>query len=226
MQDTTYSRRTVLKTAAGATAAATVGGGAILATTGTAAAQSYSIDNTSVTLDDGQVSYVDVQADSTVSWDGYDVPVKYLEFVAEVRVPHAETGWHELHNGVSGELPDGWSGDGDSEGYGGPGEYVVSYGGTHGEVHTNVDWRVIGTEGKSVETPLDAADTLAVPGDGDTTTFTVQKRSTVRFLDASQSVIPDSEGVSESVETATFDVTVTNQPSQTGGQSAGSSQVG
>lgn len=226
MQDSDYSRRTVLKTAAGATAAATVGGGALLASTGSAAAQSYSIDDTSVTLDGGEVSYVDVQAEATTTWDGFDVPVRYLEFVAEVRVPHAETGWHELHSGVSGELPDGWSGDGDSEGYGGPGEYVVDYGGTYGEVHTDIDWRLVGQQGKSVETPLDAADAFDVPGDGDTTTYTVQKRSTVRFLDASQSVVAESEGVTEAVETAEFAVEVTNQPSQTGGQSTGNSQVG
>lgn len=230
-------RRNFLKAAGGIGAAGITGVGALAFSGGASATQSFSITDSSASFNDGQLSYVAVTLDGTTAWDGFDTPVKYLEFTSEIRIPAQETGWHTLNSSVSGELPDQWSGNGDSDGWGGDGEYVVAYDdeGRAGEVHTDVFWNVVGDDTasdpangapRSVETPAPWQDALSVDTDGESVTTTLEKRSTVRFLDANQDPIAESEGVQETVSTAQFDVTVTNEQSTTSGDGTGDSTAG
>lgn len=233
-------RRTLLKTVGGIGTASALGVGALALTGGASASTSMNISDATAEFDDGQLSYVAVEYAGTTSWDGFDVPVKYIEFVSEIRIPDQGTGWHELNSSVSGELPDGWSSDGSgSDGWGGPGEYVVSYGGDEdgleGEVHTDVYWNVVGDAGatdpaegapRSIETPAPWQGELSVDTDGETQTVTLEKRSTVRFLDADQNPIDPAEGVQETVATGQIDVTVTNAASTSGGDGSGDATAG
>lgn len=230
-ENTPLSRRTVIKALGGTGIAAATGGAALLATTGTAAAaQSFSIDGSSVSLDDGQVSYVAIDSAGSLSWDGFDVAVERLRFVSEVRLPGESTGWHTLADSVSDTLAN-WSSQGSgSDGWGGPDEYVVSNDGTAGEVHTGVQWAIISdgshpSQFDSIQTPVDWTDLLSVGTDGDSKTTTVEMRSTVYFLDADQNQLSVPSGVQPSQATAAFDVTVTNEAASTGGSSTGTSTV-
>lgn len=233
-EHTELSRRSILKGLTGAGATGLLGGAALFAASGPAAASSYSITGSSAELDDGQLSYVDVDVAGNLTWDGFDTPVKYLRFVAEITIDDGgSTPWHTLADSTSDALPDGWSGNGDSDGWGGAGEYVISYGGdtegTQGEVHTDAQWRVIGDTGKSIETPAPWQDNLSVDTDGNQQTFTLNKRNTVYFLDTDKNQIGHDLGGPENgaVRSVTsFDVTVTNQASTTGGSTDGTSDAG
>lgn len=79
-------RRTVLKGAGVAGAAAVTGGAGLLAATGGAAAASSDFsagDPNAVTTDDGRIKEVYIQPTGDVEWDGFDEPVESLEVVIE-----------------------------------------------------------------------------------------------------------------------------------------------
>jgi hypothetical protein len=224
--ETNLTRRKAL----GGIAALTAGGlGTAALAAGPAAAQSYTISDASVTLDAGEASFVGVDVTGTLSWDGFDEGVDRLEFVSEVKVAGEE--WHELNRTTSDPLED-WSGDGDSDGWGGAGEYVLENGGdgdgTAGEVHTTAKWAVIAVAGADTgeyrTSGLNVPDwtaALDAATDGSSETTSVSKRSTVRFLDADGNTV----GVGETSESTSFDVTVNNQPSTSGGSTDGDSTV-
>lgn len=233
-------RRSVLKALGGIGAAGVVGGGSLLALSGGAAAtNTLSITDSTATVDDGQLSYVDVAVSGTLSWDGFDTPVDALRFVSEIRLPDHSTGWHLLNDATSDSLAN-WSTQGSSsDGWGGDDEYVVSLGGDNaqgqaGEVHTGIDWRVIGDSPKSIETPAAWQDYFSVGTDGGSKTTTVEKRSAIYFLDANGNLIGADTSTTVTSEadafvaaaTATFAVTVDDQASTSTSDTSGSSSSG
>lgn len=226
-------RRQYIKAAGGIGTVASIGGLAL--TGGASANQTYSIDGTSVTIDDGDLSYVDVSLSSTLSWDGFDTPVKYLRFTSEIQITGNKDGTNTnphplITDNVSDELPGEWKDgkDGDGSGkWGGSDEYYTKYTGdtkgTEGEIHTAVDWRVIGQNGKSIEDPVDWTDQFE-PTDGTQKKVQLKKKSTTEMLDENNTVISHDAATVESTET--FTVTVNNQQSTNGGSASGDSTAG
>jgi len=243
----TIDRRTVLKTATGAGAAALAGGGAFLALTGSAAASAtlnVTVGDTQIANDAGHLNYVGVDVDKTITWEGYDVPVKYIGFKHEVAADSNSEGWHQLYPtpgaaddpdgfAVSPELPD-WSNYGDDEA-------VTSYTtdandypeGTTGEAVAGVAWEIIndtgepgsyagfGYDGGGPQDPAEWASELSEGEDGAVNETTVQFKSTLRFYegieDGDYIQISGDDGIGEVDGEDSFLVTVTNENGTTSG---------
>jgi hypothetical protein len=237
--DSSLTRRTALKGLGGVTGAALAGGTGLAALTGGAAAQAsfdLNITGTTISNDQGDVSYVGVDATKTIAWDGFDVPLRYVGFKHEITIEDSgSTDWHTLYEGVSGRLTD-WSGDGDSDGWGGDGEYVDSHGGDKadylkGTAKADIQWEIIndtgeagsypdfGYDGGGVQNPAQWAGRLSVDADGATEKRVVKWKTTLTFYtenDAGERVqVTDDDGVSELTATERFGVTVTNEDGTT-----------
>lgn len=242
----TLDRRNVLKALGGVAGVGVVGGVGLSALAGPAAANSFTIDPTSVTTNDGELAYVAVDVGGNLVWSGFDVPAERLRFVSKVAVPDEGLGPKVLNDSVS-DTFDNWSGDGDSNGWGGDGEYVESLSdpgggaGRQGEVVTDAQWVIISdgtqdpagyrttfTEGS----PPDWTDTFDAPdddGDGQVNTkvTTVEKTSEVYFLDANGNELTEIPSDLQPIsDTAAFDVTVNNEPADTSGTTDGTSTSG
>lgn len=180
--DLPVSRRTALRGIAGALGAAAAGGAVIYAGTGPATAASVTIGDTTVAVDDGHLSFVDLNlTDYYAIWDGFDVPVAAVAY-RDVLVFEGDGSEHVLYDqtGVDAQpiRLDAISTQGSGgDGWGGPGEYASTFdtgtepttsvvnqpgaGGpaeaTAGWVHATVDWRLISDDaadtGRSIEDP-------------------------------------------------------------------------
>lgn len=181
------NRRTALKGIAGAAGLAVAGGAGLWALTGPSVAASVNINGTTVEVDDGHLSFVDLDLEHYFAvWDGFDVPVAAVAFEDILEVASVE-GAHTLFDQREAAAPvllseistQGEGGDG----WGGPGEYASTFDtgtapdttvvnqpdvdgpaeATAGWVHADVFWRLItddaGDSGHSIEDP-------AVHGDG------------------------------------------------------------
>lgn len=240
------TRRTALKGIGGVTGAALAGGTGLAALSGGAAAQAafdLTINGTEISNDQGDVSFVGVNAQKTVAWDGFDVPLRYIGFRHEISIEDGgTTGWHTLYDDISGRL-DEWSGEGDSNGWGGDGEYVASHGGDKadylkGVAKADIQWEVIndtgepgsyadfGYDGGGVQDPAQWASNLSVDADGATQKRVIKWKTTLTFYtedDAGERVqITDDDGVSELTATERFAVTVTNEEGTTDATTDGS----
>lgn len=213
--DATYlTRRNALKGAA-TTGVLSLGGGALLLSASQpAAAASLNISGpATATSDDGSLNYVRLEADHELTWDGFDTDVEYLRYIDTVTVrPNDQNTTRTVSDVVSGHLDD-WSGQGDSNGWGGDGEYT-SGPGNAGTANADIDWNVIGDPNandpanggpRSIEEPADLLHLLEADSDGQTQNSKVLFEKDVRLLDGSQSQL-DGVVVSDS-----FVVEVTNQ---------------
>lgn len=183
-------RRQLLKSAGALGSVLAVGGIGLNLSSQTVAAASFSISGTTISIDDGDVSYVDLSvADHFAVWDGFDRPVAAVAYRDVLRNP--DTGQtHELYDQRGDDaqpirLSEISSKDSGSDGWGGPDEYAskdpdsyVQADGptTAGYVHAGVDWRILddeGTNAKSIEDPADTDD-FAIDNPQDDTTKTTK----------------------------------------------------
>lgn len=238
MTDTpTLDRRNVLKALGGAAGLGMVGGGAYLAVSPAAAQATIdvSISGTEISNDMGTVDWVGVDVDKTIAWDGFDVPVEYIGFKHEITLDDGgDTPWHVLYDKTSDHL-DNWSSEGSgSDGWGGPGEYVVYRDGDkgvlglEGKAHADVSWAII-SDGShpsgydSVQTPVDWTDTLSEPEDGVTTRHVVRFKTTLTFYTAVENdngeLVPEQitadDGIPDVSGEDSFAVDVVNEVSET-----------
>jgi len=236
-------RRTVLKGLGGAATVGAVGGGSLVLTGGAAAQAQFdaTITDTTLSNDQGDLDWLGVSLDKTISWDGFDVPVAYIGFTHDITIQDSgSTPWHTLYDMVSDKLTN-WSSKGSgSDGWGGPGEYVSTYtgdksvDGLKGEAHADVKWAVISDGShpsgyESVQTPVDWTSRLSAGEDGTTESNTLKWRTTLTFYEdnsGSPSQIAESDGVPEVEATETFDVAVTNEDSSITSTSSGGSTAG
>lgn len=183
------------------------GGASLLAISGGAAATSSTMDisNSSVSNDDGDVSKLGVSLTHEAMWDGFDVPVHAVEYrdVLEIRDADGNVlGTHVLRDGTDTPvLLENFSGDGDADGWGGPGEYFspgvededdpyAEAGYLSGSVHADIDWTL------AADSNVDSANINSPPGgsvadttdfgldnetDDSTVTYTVILKKTVQF---------------------------------------------
>lgn len=228
------TRRTALKGLGGVTGAALAGGTGLAALSGGAAAQAtfdLSIDGTTISNDQGDVSFVGVDAEKTVAWDGFDVPLRYIGFTHEITIEDGgQTDWHTLYDDVSGRLDDSeWSD------FGGDGEYVASHGGDkadylEGVAKADIQWEIIndtgdpgsypdfGYDGGGVQDPAQWASRLSVDADGTTEKRVVKWKTTLTFYteeDGERVQVTDDDGVAQLTATERFGVTVTNEEGTT-----------
>jgi hypothetical protein len=229
-------RRQFLK-GVGATGALTVGGGALLvSSTQSAVAANFSISNpSSATSDDGSLDFVRMEAAQRVEWDGFDTDVEQARYLDYVTVrPNDDNVTTKINDTTSDPL-DQWSGNGDSNGWGGAGEYT-SGPGKAGFVRADIDWNIIGdpnasspSEGgpRSIETPADELDRLEVDTDGATKDSTVVFEKQVRLLDGNGNQIAGPNGPYDAaVSSDSFTVSVTNEEATTSTNGSGTVSVG
>jgi len=251
-EHTTLDRRTVLKTIGGASATAALGGSALLAATTPAAASAslnVNIDNTTYSGDQGDLDWVGVDAEKTIKWDGFDVPVHYIGFKHELSTDANKDGWHVLYGdgsggpAISAHLDDWRHKDG---GHGGTwasdDEYVSSHGGDKGEyltgeAHAGVKWEIVndgtwhdyGYANGGPQTPPEWASDLSESDDGATNTSTITWKTTLSFYtdDGGTPVqITGDDGVPEVVGMDDITVTVTNEGGQITSSSDGNTTSG
>ncbi len=213
------TRRGALKGIATGTVGAAIGGGALLLGTQPALASSLSIDDANQeTTDDGSLQYVRVEIDHSVSWDGFDQDVEYIRYIDRIHIrPGDEDVTHILYDEVSGHLDD-WSDDGDSDGWGGPGEHATGSGNA-GEAHADLNWNVVGDPNasdpeaggpRSVETPSHRLDLLEADTDGASMQSAITYEKDIRLLNGNenelaQDIISDDFTVDVLNEEATVD---------------------
>lgn len=239
------NRRSVLKGLGATGLAAGAGGLGILATTGGAAAQAaldITINDAKVSNDRGEVDYVGVNLDKTITWDGFDVPVKYIGFKHEVATDANSKGWHTLYGEkVSAELPD-WSNYGDDESVD---TYTTDESdkpdGTKGTATAGVQWEIIngsgnpgqyagfGYDGNGPQDPAAWASDLSVAEDGTVQTHQVRWKTTLYFYEGTDAdgnyvQVSEDDGVPSLSGEERFDVTVTNETAElTGSETSGNS---
>jgi hypothetical protein len=157
-------RRTVLGTVGGLA----VAGSGFAALTGGATATSgnLSIGDSQVSSDNGDLSEVNVSLDHEVTWDGFDYAVDAAEYRDVIRVYDKDgnkLGAHVLRDETdTPKMLKNWSGNGDSNGWGGDGEYT-SGPGTEGFVHADIHWTVLADDPASASNPVPQGQ----PGDVD-----------------------------------------------------------
>lgn len=222
----------------GATGALTVGGSALLfSSTQSAVAASFTIsDPNAVTSDDGSLRYVRLQAAQRVEWDGFDTAVDRARYIDRVTIrPNSNDVTVKVNDTTSQPL-DQWSGDGDSNGWGGDGEYT-SGPGQAGFVRADVDWNIVGAadetlppeEGgaRSIEDPAAELDLLEVDTDGASKDSTIVFEKEVRLLDANGNEIAGPGGPYDAATSSdSFTVSVTNEAATTSTNGGGSASVG
>lgn len=243
------NRRNVLKGLGGTLGVAAIGGTGLLAATGSAAAQAQfdiDLDGTTYTGDQGLVDVVGVDATKTITWENFDVPVRYIRFKHEITIEDGgNTDWHTLYDKRSDRLTD-WSSKGSgSDGWGGPGEYASNDGGDkqdwlNGKAYADVHWAVITdpadyepngahSEWASVQTPAEWAEQISVDEDGQTKVRTIKWKTTLTFYTENENgkavEIAEDDGVTTVTGTDRFSVTVTNEQSDIESSSTGSSSA-
>lgn len=181
------TRRTALK---GAAAAGLLGGLGALATNpaGAQISNAVSINDITVATDEGDLSFVDVAVDGSVSWDGFDVPVDAFawEVIVHVEAAGGATGSHTLFDQRASGGGDGpvllanvsSQGNG-GDGWGGPGEFVdhLADDNRAGLIQHDSDWRYLADSdvavAKSIEDPaVIGTDVPELDNDADDSTIT------------------------------------------------------
>lgn len=212
------SRRTALKGLGGTLATVGVGGAALLATTGPAAAATQNYDDVTITSHDGSVDYVAIYGDSTVKWEGLEQEATHFGISIDAEVTEGDfsvISRTNIHNTGIRELLQDWGGDNEeSSGHGNSGEINSAIGYDDGTHVPENDWHIIGTDPDDYglpSDPLDAAE-LEVGPDGETRSFTVTMYSTYTWYSGDSE---SDEVYSETFETS-FNVTVEDIPQDAG----------
>jgi hypothetical protein len=184
-------RRNLLKAVGGIAVTASASGVGVLAMSGGAAAQSsFTIGDSSVTLDDGDVSKIGVQLSHEVSWDGFDIPVEAASYTDTIELRDGNGNTLDsatiFDNSNNPVLLEGWSSEGSGgDGWGGAGEYT-SGPGTEGSVNADLDWTVLSDDPAGdggTETPGDIDDFgIENPTDGSEEDFILRYTKTVTLF--------------------------------------------
>lgn len=229
------NRRALLKGLGGIGAVSVGGAALVFSGSQSAVAANFTISNPSTAVsDDGTVNYVRLQASQRVEWDGFDSDVHYARYIDWVTTrPNDQNTTDKINDTISDSL-DSWSGQGDSNGWGGDDEYTSGIG-KAGFVHAGIDWNIIGdpnatdpAEGgpRSIETPADRLDLLAVDTDGDSKDSKVVFEKEVRLLDVNKNELAGPNGPYDAaISTDSFVVSVENQAATAGGSGSGTASV-
>lgn len=211
-------RRTLLKTAGGIGATATIGSLGLFALSGSAAAGAtgnMNYGDASVISDDGTVEYVAIYGDSEVTWDGFDEPAEEVAIVMEARF-HGDDGWTELYTTGHRPLDDFGGNDevvtiGDEDTDEATAGTIYSAIGldSNGEHDETIDWHIVGDDPDGYGLPQESLDpaNLSVDQDGSSDTFTLQIRTTYTWYDGSGSTIFTEDWTTD------IEVEVTNEQS-------------
>ncbi len=245
-------RRSLLKSIGGIGVASALGLGGVAAFGGTAGAQTasnLSIDDTSITNDDGDLTSVAVSLGHKVDFDGFDYPVEaaaYEDYIVQLNSDGSEYARHKLYDNTNNPVMlENWSSQGNGDdGWGGPGEYNTGSG-TAGQIYADVNWTVVSEnpseDAQSVESPGDAADfALDNPNDGSTKTRYFKYEKNVHLYgtrdNGSTAVsakdgtpvyeLGEDDGTVGVVESSgQFQVDVSNEEASTSGTGSGSSSA-
>ena len=236
-------RRTVLKGVGGAAILGTVGTAAFAGSGAAQASMDVDVSGTEYSGDQGQVNWFGVNVGKKLTWDGFDVPVRYLGIKHEVTIENdttdTDTPWHTLYDKRTDRLTE-WSSKGSgSDGWGGPGEFIASHGGDkadylRGDARMDAKWAIISdgshpSDYDSVQTPVDWTDALSVEADGATKKRVLRWKTTITFYtegtEGNPVEISDDDGVAQIQGTDRIGITVTNEGGTTGGSSTGSSTI-
>lgn len=239
-------RRTLLTTAGTGLTIAGIGGlAAFSSPVGAQTDADFSItDADPITKTAGELSYVQVSLTHSLSWSGFDEPVVAVGYRDKIYVDGNDDGTDELEhvlydNTLEGSLDPGrladYSGDGDSDGFGGNDEYASVDGPSReGTVHAGLTWNVIAdenTSAESAETPAPVADTGFSPaGEGESAVINITYEKTVVLYgeDADGNLVELSSDVAvpQTTVSDSFTATVTNEQSDTTSSGDGSSTSG
>lgn len=241
-------RRDFVKAVGSIGTASIAGLGAAALSSGAAAASSnLTISDTSLSNDDGDVTQVGVAITHDASWDGFDKSVdavSYRDVIKKVQGNGTIAATHVLYDNTDAPvLLANWSGSGDSNGWGGDGEYTTGPG-TSGTVNADIDWTVL------AENPSTAANSVESPGNLsdfglDNATDNSSEQTTLRYVKEVSFYTTDSSGSYTSDDGSTtlalmggddgtvadtraegdFVVTVTNEEVTTSSSGDGSSSV-
>lgn len=239
-------RRTLLKAGGAGIGAATIGGIGLFAFSGSGVAisSSFSISGASLSNDDGDITKVNVSAKHRAEWDGFDALVDAAAYrdVVQKMDGNGNVARQDVvyDNRAAPVRLANWSGNGDSNGWGGDGEWA-SGPGTQGFVRADIDWTVL------AENPANAGGTespgdidnygLDNPDDDSTASATLRyvKQVYLYTEDASGGVSADDgtllralggDGTVEKIESKdTFSLGVTNEPAETGASGSGSASA-
>lgn len=215
-------RRKLLKTAGASLTAATVGGGALLATAGGASASGDFGLSAPVTVssDDGTVEYVAIYGDSVVSWEGFEEPAQQFAISIDLTVKDGDgnvvhgpaeihsTGLVDLGNADWGGVNESLSGPGTS----GSIESAIGLD-ADGNHDPTVDWHIVGTDPDGYALPGSpvAASHLESGTDGETLSFTLEMASTYTWYD-SAAADTSAEPLHSETFTSVIPVEVENVP--------------
>lgn len=239
-------RRKVLGTVGGLA----VAGSGFAALTGGATATSGSLDigDSEVHTDDGDLTEVNVKLDHTVTWDGFDIPVHAAEYRDVIRVYDSNNnllGSHVLRDETdTPKMLENWSGDGDSNGWGGDGEHT-SGPGTEGNVNADILWTVLSDSDNTPTHSIPQGQPASVEDfgldnetDGSVRDYTVEFVKTVRlYTKDSGGSYTASDGTSlrlmggddgtvgEVKSSGTFTLSVGNEAASTSGTGSGGSSA-
>lgn len=166
----------------------------------------FTITDASVTLADGDASFVEVATDHQVTWRGFDVAVAavaYVDYIKRLDDNGDVVNSHQLHDGIAKNGPTllaNFSTKGGSTGWGGddeyasedPDSYVEATGPTlAGFTHAGIDWYALvdpdhppSDSPLSIEDPgdLDAFNISEVETDGGSKTATLRWVKEVHFF--------------------------------------------
>lgn len=201
-----HSRRRLLTGIAAGAGATVIGGLGLTRSPVARAADTFTITDTSVTLADGDASFVEVATDHQVTWRGFDVAVAavaYVDYIKRLDDNGNVVNSHQLHDGIAKNGPTllaNFSTKGGSTGWGGddeyasedPDSYVEATGPTlAGFTHAGIDWYALvdpdhppSDSPLSIEDPgdLDAFNISEVETDGGSKTATLRWVKEVHFF--------------------------------------------
>jgi len=216
------SKRNFLKGAAGIATIGTVGLGATaLSGSATATAGSTIDDPSAVTSDDGEISYVAVQATGRVEWDGFDTPAKQARIINRVTFKRngSELGSWEIHDTGKFDLTQSdWGGSGEEISL--TGDHAA---GQRGYIASDVDWGIAQANRENTynngyglpQNPAPVSDLFAATDGGSTDTKVVLE-ATYLLYDSNGSELTGQSGYPDRIKTSSsFVVTVNNEQSTT-----------
>lgn len=223
-------RRDVLKGAAGAGGALTIGGiGLLFMPPRVAATGGYG--TAEADTDDGQVNYVAIYGQSRVDWSGFDEEATQFRIQVAAHVEDSDdevvAGPQQIHDtGPISLENDDWGGAGEDHSGPGTSGYIESDIGYNddGELDGDLFWDVLAPNGDPTqghneyelpEDPLPSEEVPRVEEDDSSETFTVVIESTYTWYDSGGNHVFD-----ESWE-GTVDLTVTNKEAKAEADSTG-----
>jgi len=216
-------RRDFTKAVGGIVTTTAFGGATLLASSGGATATAGStIDNPSaVTSDDGEITYVAVQATGRLQWDGFDEPAtkaRILTYVTLKQDGSAVWGENLIHDTGVFDLSSSWGGSGEDVSLAGDHES-----GQSGYIASDIDWGIAQrnrennyNSGYGLPNNPAPVSPFTADDDGAQEQTKVVLRSVYILYDANESELTGQSGYPARPEaSSSFVVTVNNQESST-----------